>query len=294
MRIANLDGRLVIVTNAGAVDVEKASSGRFAADPQGVYDRWDDFREWAAAADLSGAQPFDAALLRPPAPRPAQLFAVGLNYREHAAETGLELPQHPMVFTKFITCLTGAHSPVAIPEAGNTDWEVELVVVIGRHARRVSADRGWDYVAGLTVGQDLSERITQIRDPAPQQMSLGKSLPGYGPVGPWLVTPDELPNPDSLQISCSVDGEPMQNACTADMIFSVAELVSQLSEVLALLPGDVLFTGTPAGVGYGMKPPRYLRPGQRLVSRIEGIGAMSNSIVAENDSATTSSERTAP
>lgn len=281
MRIANLDGRLVIVTNAGAVDVEQASSGRFAADPQSVYHRWDDFREWAEAADLSGAQPFEVALLRPPAPRPAQLFAVGLNYREHAAETGLELPQHPMVFTKFISCLTGAYSPVAIPEAGNTDWEIELVVVIGRHTRRVSAERGWDYVAGLSVGQDLSERITQIRDPAPQQMSLGKSLPGYGPVGPWLVTPDELPNPDNLQISCSVDGEQMQKACTADMIFPVAELISQLSEVLPLLPGDVLFTGTPAGVGYGMKPPRYLRPGQRLVSRIEGIGELSNPIVAE-------------
>ena len=282
MRIANLKGRLVIVTDAGVVDVEKASSRLFAADPQSVYHRWDDFREWAATADLSDAQPvFDTALLGPPAPRPAQIFAVGLNYREHAAETGLQLPHHPMVFTKFVSCLTGAYSPIAIPEAGNTDWEIELVVVLGRHARRVSAEHGWDYVAGLSVGQDLSERITQVRDPAPQQMSLGKSLPGYGPVGPWLVTPDELSDPDSLQISCAVDGEQMQRACTADMVFPVAELISQLSEVLPLLPGDIVFTGTPAGVGYGMKPPRYLRPGQTLISRIDGIGELRNPIVAE-------------
>ncbi|MDG4668126.1 fumarylacetoacetate hydrolase family protein [Mycobacterium sp. 236(2023)] len=292
MRIANLDGRLVIVTDAGVIDVEDASSHRFEAEPQSIYARWDDFREWAASADLSDAQPvFDTALLRPPAPRPAQLFAVGLNYREHAAETGLQLPQHPMVFTKFVSCLTGAYSPIAIPEAGNTDWEIELVVVIGRRAHRVSAERGWEHVAGLSVGQDLSERITQIRDPAPQQMSLGKSLPGYGPVGPWLVTPDELPDPDNLQMSCAVDGVQMQKASTVDMIFPVAELISQLSEILPLLPGDVLFTGTPSGVGYGMKPPRYLRPGQTLVSRIDGIGEMRNPIVAEHNTMKTRSER---
>lgn len=281
MRIANLDGRLVIVTEAGVIDVEDASDQRFVADPQRIYDQWDDFHAWATTADLTGARPdFDTALLGPPAPRPAQIFAIGLNYREHADETGLQIPQHPMVFTKFVTCLSGAYSPVAIPAVGNTDWEIELVVVIGRRAHHVRADEGWSYVAGLTVGQDLSERITQIRDPAPQQMSLGKSLPGYGPVGPWLITPDELPDPDNLYMSCAVGSEQMQSTSTADMIFPVPELVAQLSSVLPLLPGDILFTGTPAGVGYGMNPPRYLRPGETLVSRIEGVGEMRNRIVA--------------
>lgn len=285
MRIANLNGRLVIVTDLGAVDVEQASSGRFAADPQAVYQRWDEFRQWAAAADLPPAQPYDAAHLQPPAPRPAQILAVGLNYREHAAETGLALPQHPMVFTKFSSCLTGAHSPVAVPESGHTDWEIELVVVIGRQARHVAPSDAWDHVAGLSVGQDLSERITQVRDPAPQQFSLGKSLPGYGPIGPWLVTPEALPDRDDLMMTCAVDGEQVQKASTKDMIFPVPELISQLSAVLPLLPGDIIFTGTPSGIGYGMNPPRYLHPGQILVSRIEGIGELRNPIVADTATA---------
>jgi 2,4-didehydro-3-deoxy-L-rhamnonate hydrolase len=153
-------------------------------------------------------------------------------------------------------------------------------VVIGRHARHVSADRAWDHVAGVTVGQDLSERLVQFRDPAPQQFNVGKSLPGYGPVGPWLVTPDEFPDPDDLTLTCSIDGEQVQKASTRDMIFSVPQIISQVSSVLPLLPGDLVFTGTPAGIGAGRKPPRFLAPGETLISRIGGIGEMRNRIVA--------------
>src|SRR4051794_35278120 len=182
MRIANLSGRLVLITadGAGAVDVEQASGGRFVAGPQAIYDRWDDFRSWAATADLSTASPFDVGALGPPAPAPRQLLAIGLNYREHAAESGILVPDAlTVLFTKWVSCLSGPVSEVTLPEGGHTDWEVELVAVIGRTARAIEQADAWDHVAGLTVGQDLSERITQSAGPSPQ-FSLGKSLPGFG------------------------------------------------------------------------------------------------------------------
>ncbi|WP_062993215.1 fumarylacetoacetate hydrolase family protein [Nocardia anaemiae] len=279
MKIANLGGRLVIVITAGAVDVERASGGRFTADPQAVYERWTAFQQWADGADLSDAEPFDPALLLPPAPRPPQIFAIGLNYRQHAAESGLDLPSDPLVFTKFASCLTGAHSSIPVPPDGTADWEIELAVVIGIGARNVSADHAWEHVAGVAVAQDISERAIQFRGPAPQY-SLGKSLPGYGPIGPWLVTPDELPNPDDLHMTCTLNGEEVQKTSTKDMILPVPQLISWLSALLPLLPGDLLFTGTPAGIGSAMNPPRFLEPGQTLISRIDGVGELRNPIVA--------------
>jgi 2-keto-4-pentenoate hydratase/2-oxohepta-3-ene-1,7-dioic acid hydratase in catechol pathway len=280
MRIANLDGRLHILTTDGAVDVESASNGLFSADPQAVYNRWDDFRIWAADADLTAARPVDTGTLGPPAPRPPQVLAVGLNYREHATEAGLDIPEEPVVFTKFPSCLTGPHDDIAVHPGSWTDWEVELVAVIGRRAENVTTEQGWSHVAGLTVGQDISDRLLQFRGPKPQQFDLGKSRPGFGPIGPWIVTPDELPDPDDLTITCTLDGEQMQQASTKDMIFSVPQIVARLSAILPLLPGDVIFTGTPSGIGATMTPPRWLTPGQLLTSRVEGIGEMSNPIVA--------------
>ncbi|MFD6224365.1 fumarylacetoacetate hydrolase family protein [Nocardia asteroides] len=279
MQIGNLDGRLVIVTGTGAVDVERASGGRFLAEPQAIYQHWPAFREWAPSADLSAAEPFDPALLLPPAPRPPQIFAIGLNYRQHAAESGLDLPSDPLVFTKFASCLAGAHSSIPVPPAGTTDWEIELAVVIGVGGSHIPADRAWDNVAGVAVAQDISERSIQFRGPAPQ-FSVGKSLPGYGPIGPWLVTPDELPDPDDLHMTCTLDGEEVQKTSTRDMIFPVPQLISRLSALLPLLPGDLLFTGTPAGIGSAMNPPRFLEPGQILISRIDGVGELLNPIVA--------------
>ncbi|HEY3880357.1 MAG TPA: fumarylacetoacetate hydrolase family protein [Trebonia sp.] len=282
MRTANLAGRLVIVTQdgTGALDVERASQGRFPAGPQAVYDRWQEFAEWAASADLSAAVPFAQADLGAPAPAPRQVLAIGLNYAEHAAESGFDVPEEPTVmFTKWPSCLTGPVSEVELPESGHTDWEVELVAVMGRRAFRVSAADAWDHVAGLTVGQDISERTLQSAGPSPQ-FSLAKSLPGFGPTGPWLVTPDEFANPDDLELGCAVNGNEMQKGRTGDLIFSVPAMIAALSQRLPLLPGDVLFTGTPSGVGLGRTPPVWLAAGDELVSYIAGIGELRQRFVA--------------
>ncbi|MCX0275203.1 fumarylacetoacetate hydrolase family protein [Nocardia zapadnayensis] len=282
MRIANLSGRLVLVTpdGAGAVDVERASRNRFGPDVQAVFEQWSEFTTWAADADMTAAEPFVVDDLGAPVPAPRQVLAVGLNYSAHATESGFTVPDSPTVmFTKWASCLTGPVSTVELPAGGNTDWEVELVVVLGKRAWRIDESNAWAHVAGLTVGQDLSERITQTAGPSPQ-FSLGKSLPGFGPTGPWLVTTDELANPDDLEIGCAINGETVQKGRTRDLIFSVPAMIAKLSAKLPLLPGDLLFTGTPSGVGAGRKPPRFLRPGDELRSYITGIGELRQRFVA--------------
>lgn len=274
MRLANLEGRAVLVaSDTAGVDVDRASAGKFGPGLAAVYDDWDAFRTWAANQDLADADvPLDSARLGCPSPTPRQVFAIGLNYRDHAAEAGLTITDGlPPVFTKFPTCLTGPRTTVPLPEGGHTDWEVELVVVIGRTATNVPEDNAWQHVAGLSVGQDLSERVSQLAGPAPQ-FSFGKSLPGFGPVGPWLVTTDQLADPDDLELGCSIDGEVMQRARTSSLVYSVPKLISALSAGPTLLPGDLIFTGTPAGVGLGRKPQRFLKHGEVLRTWIEGIG----------------------
>ena len=268
MRIANIDGRLAMAAGQGWVDVEKASSGQFSSDPQAIYTDWDAFVAWANS-DVDTSAATIEGRLDTPVPAPRQIVAIGLNYREHAEESKLAIPEHPVVFTKFQSSLTGPDSTVALPSDG-VDWEVELVVVIGKEAHGVAAENGWEYVAGLTVGQDLSWRAVQTRGPAPQ-FAIGKSYPGFSPIGPVVVTPDEFADKDDLAISCSLNGEVLQDGRTSDLIFPVAELVARLSESLTLYPGDIIFTGTPAGVGMGRTPHRFLEAGA-LVSTIEGIG----------------------
>jgi 2-keto-4-pentenoate hydratase/2-oxohepta-3-ene-1,7-dioic acid hydratase in catechol pathway len=279
LRVANVAGRLALVNGAGAVDVEKASEGRFGPDPQGVYADWDGFCEWARGARLPDGDNFDPAELGPPAPAPRQVFAIGLNYRDHAAESGFEVPTDLTVFTKFPASFTGAYGEIALPAGGQTDWEVELVAVLGRRAERVSRADAWHYVAGLTVGQDLSERIRQTSGAAPQ-FSLAKSFEGFSPTGPWLVTLDEFEDPADLELGCVLNGEHVQRARTRDLVFDLPELISRLSHVLPLLPGDVIFTGTPAGVGFGRDPQCFLAPGDELVSYVTGIGEMKHRFVA--------------
>jgi 2-keto-4-pentenoate hydratase/2-oxohepta-3-ene-1,7-dioic acid hydratase in catechol pathway len=279
MRIANVAGRLTLRRDGGDIDVERASGGRFAAEPQAVFERWDEFRTWAepVAAEAASAVT-DSDAVGPPAPWPRQVFAIGLNYRQHAAESGHAVPRQPPTFTKYPSSLTGPSGDIVLPD-GQVDWEVELVVVIGRHAHGVAAEDGWSHVAGLTVGQDISERVRQLAGPVPQ-FSLAKSFPGFGPTGPELVTPDEFADPDDLDLGCLVNGEMVQKGRTSDLIFPVPELIARLSAVVPLLPGDVVFTGTPAGVGLGRKPQRFLAPGDELVSYIEGIGVMRHRFVA--------------
>jgi 2,4-diketo-3-deoxy-L-fuconate hydrolase len=282
VRLLNVAGRLSIPTSGGLIDVETESAGKFGADPQAVYEQWDEFRDWASAHHPAGAVPDDVPEVDPsrvgaPVPRPRQVFAIGLNYSDHAGESGFAAPTDPVVFTKFVSSFTGPAGSIVLPP-GNVDWDVELVAVIGRVARGVSEDRAWSHVAGLTVAQDLSERASQLRGPAPQ-FSLAKSFPGFTPMGPAVVTPDELPDPDDLAISCLINGETVQSARTAEMIFPIPELIARLSRVVTLLPGDVILTGTPPGVGMGRRPERYLQPGDVLESRIDGVGRMRHQLV---------------
>jgi len=276
MRVANADGRSVLVVDDGVVDIATASGGTLPDDPQLLYEHWADVRSLAEQAPPPTA-PFELSALRAPVPRPRQVFAIGMNYAAHAAEAGVEAPTFPPTFTKFPTCLTGPDATVELPSAF-VDWEVELVVVIGRHAYEVEAGSGWGHVAGLTVGQDLSERIVQTRPPAPQ-FSLGKSFLGFGPTGPWVITPDELDDPDDLELSCTVNGEEVQKSRTSDLIFGVDVLIHLLSGITPLLPGDLIFTGTPSGVGGTRTPPRFLAPGDELVTTVEGVGTIYTHLV---------------
>ncbi|MFE2580904.1 fumarylacetoacetate hydrolase family protein [Streptomyces sp. NPDC059378] len=280
MRLANLTGRLHLITDTGAVDVADASDGHFSPDPQKIYARWADFRAWADGVSLPEGRPYEREELGSPVPAPSQLVAFGLNYRDHAAETGLAVPEGlPPVFTKFASSLSGPYTTVRLPE-GNVDWEVELAVVIGATASHVTEAAAWDHIAGYTVAQDLSERVLQMSGPAPQ-FSLGKSYAGFTPLGPWLVTPDEIPDPARLRLTTRVNGETVQDGNTGDLVFPVPTLLARLTEVLTLHPGDIILTGTPAGVGMGRTPPRYLAPGDVLTSRIEGIGTLEQRFTAK-------------
>ena len=276
MRLTNLDGHLHLSIPGGLVDVATASHGRFSGDPQEAYDRWAEFRAWPEEHG-SGLPPTDAGEVDParigaPSPRPRQVFAIGLNYADHAAEAGIERPDAPVVFTKFASAISGPVTTVPLPP-GSVDWEVELVVVIGRGGRDIPAPEAWQAVAGLSVGQDLSERRGQMSGPVPQ-FSLAKSHRGFAPIGPALVTIDELDDPDDLALGATINGEVVQRSRTSQMIFSVPDLVEHLSRTVELCPGDVLFTGTPPGVGVGRTPPRFLGPGDVLRSHVEGIGEL--------------------
>lgn len=276
MRIGNVGGRAALIFENAALDVAAASNGRFGPDLMAVYDNWAAFSSWAATVGASNAVAFAESDLGPVSPRPTQVFAVGLNYRAHAAEGGREVPKAPAVFTKYQTCLGAPYAPVPWV-AGRHDWEAELVIVIGRRAEHVAASDAWSYIAGLTCGQDYSERDTQ--NASGGHFSLGKSFPGFGPTGPWLVTADELANRNDLAISCEVSGEVMQSSRTSNMVFPVPTLIEHLSSIVALLPGDIIFTGTPEGVGAARKPPRLLSPGDVVVTNIEGIGSIRQMIV---------------
>ncbi len=278
MRIGAVKGRAVLLDRRMmGVDLAEASGGALPSDPQAVFERWPEVLAWRAAAGDLKLQPIDPTTLELPTPRPRQVFAIGANYRAHAAEAGVAPPEQPVIFTKFPSCLTGPSDPVVVGSE-KVDWEVELVVVMGREARNVARADAWDHVAGLTVGQDISERTIQRLGPMPQ-FSMAKSLPGFGPVGPVVVTPDEFENPDDLPLGCAVNGETMQSSRTSDFIFPVGELIEYISGLCLMYPGDLIFTGTPEGVGATRKPPRFLAPGDVLTTWVEGVGELRNPMV---------------
>lgn len=201
----------------------------------------------------------------------SKIVCIGLNYRDHAAEVGAKIPAEPVVFLKSTTSITGPNDPVTIPKgAEKTDWEVELAAVIGTTARYVEQGQAYDHVAGYTICNDVSERAFQIERGG--QWVKGKSADSFAPIGPWLVTRDEVPDPQKLKLFTDVNGERMQDSTTANMIFAVDFVISYVSQFFTLLPGDVVITGTPAGVGLGKKPPRFLKAGDVMKLGVEGLG----------------------
>ncbi len=217
--------------------------------------------------------------LGPPVAGISKIVGVGLNYRDHAKEAGLALPQEPILFMKATTSLGGPDDPILLPSgSAKTDWEVELALVIGTTARRVPVARALEHVAGYCIANDVSEREWQLERGS--QWDKGKGCDSFGPLGPWLVTADEVADPQALRLWLELNGERMQDGSTADMVFGCAELVSVTSAYMTLLPGDVIITGTPAGVGLGRRPQRFLRPGDRLRLGIDGLGVQEQQVTA--------------
>lgn len=274
LELCNVQDRASLHIDGRVVDVEHRSQGRFSADVMDALAAWDDFCGWAQAVRAEASDPqLDPAALGPCVPRPRQVFGIGLNFRDHAKEANLPEPKQPMVFTKFPSCLSGPRSVVPLT-SDTVDWEVELVVVMGRSAYDVTAADALHHVAGFCVGQDISDRRLQFSD-VPPQFSLGKSAPGYGPVGPWLVSRGAV-DCGALDLTCDVNGQRMQSGNTRDMVFGVPELIAYVSARCTLLPGDLIFTGTPAGVGSTRKPRMYLEPGDIIRSEIAGLGVLEN------------------
>lgn len=283
MRLANLAGRSTIVTDEGLIDVASSSRGAFSPSVDRCLDQLDELRSWYSSSTptvderVAPASLYGDRRLGPVVTAPPQIFAIGLNYRAHAEEMNMTVPEHPMVFAKFASSLCGAYDEIPVPSA-TTDFEAELVVVIGTAARDLDVDAALGVVAGYCVGQDVSERTLQRRGPTPQY-PLAKSYRNFSPVGPWLTTADDVAEPNALAIRCAVNDVTYQNESTDDMIFSVAQILSYLSSIVELRTGDLVFTGSPRGVGQGQKPPVFLRSGDRLVTEIEGLGRLENRVV---------------
>ncbi len=233
------------------------------------------------AAHRGDPIPAEEVVLLPPVHDPEKIICVGANYADHAAESGVPVPPEPIIFCKFLTALCAPEQPVVLPRVSNeVDYEAELVVVIGRTGRYIPREKAHEYIAGYTCGNDVSARDWQLRKPGNQWL-LGKSFDTFAPCGPVLVTRDEFTHPLRLPLELRLNGTVMQHSNTEQMVFSVEDLVSYVSQVFTLKPGDLLFTGTPAGVGMARKPPVFLKPGDWVEVEIGQIGVLRNPVVAE-------------
>lgn len=275
LRFASKNGRaqLVVGPNNNLVDLAEVSGGKFDADPIKAFPRWAELRAFAATV-TEGGSPANPDELDAPSPWPLQVFAIGLNYRSHAEESGMGLPAVPLTFTKFTSCIAGPNADIPI-DAPMVDWEVELVVVISSGGRNIAKADAWNHIAGISVGQDISDRALQFAA-QPPHFDLGKSKKNFGPFGPWLVDAADVSNRDAMHMTCTLNGEEVQNTLTDDLVFNVGDIVEYVSGIVELLPGDVIFTGTPGGVGVSRKPAVFLKPGDVLVSSIDGIGTTTN------------------
>ena len=234
----------------------------------------------ALAAGM-GKGPFVTGTWLPPVARPGKILCIGLNYRDHAAETGSPIPTEPIVFSKFATAVVGPEQPVVLPKVSNeVDYEAELVVVIGKAGKNISREQAFSHVAGYVVGNDVSARDWQKGRPGGQWL-LGKTPDTFAPIGPWLVTADEVHEPHDLRIQLRLNGQTVQDSRTTELIFGVDQLIAHISQLVTLEPGDLIFTGTPPGVGAARKPPLFLKDGDVMEVEIESVGVLKNPVVAE-------------
>ena len=273
-RFANVGGRSALVDSDGRwFDASRVTGGAIPVDPMDAWRQLDELH--GAAGAITDASPdgnLSDADVRPPIPSPRSVFAVGLNYQSHADESNMKVPDSPLIFSKFPSCLAGPKDPVILGGTAD-DYKAELVVVIGRGGRNIRYEDAWGHVGGLTVGQDISDRALQFAA-EPPHFDLGKSWDTYGPTGPVVVSTDSFAEPGDLLITCDVNGERRQEDRTSNLIFDIPALVSYLSSILTLSPGDLIFTGTPDGVGAASL--RFLVDGDLITTTIEVIGSMTN------------------
>lgn len=256
------------------------SDGESAADMPLLIANWEAYRERIAAKDLLlDPVPMSEVKLLAPIQRPPKIICIGLNYRDHAEESNMQIPTRPTVFAKFATSIIGPGDSIVLPKASTQpDYEAELAVVIGKRGRYVKAADWEEYVFGYTIVHDVSARDFQL---ATSQWIMGKTFDTFCPIGPWIVTKDEIADPHALDIKLTIGGDVLQDSNTKHLIFRIPELIEHLSSVFTLEPGDIISTGTPAGVGFARKPPRYLQPGDEPVVYVQGIGELRNPVIAE-------------
>jgi len=283
VRFVNADGRAALLVAGQVFDLEKLSGGDIPRWPmEALVAHWDRILALHAGGAFEGGVPVESVLLGPPVPAPRAIYVIDGNYRSHPAEAGRSIGAIPAVFTKFPSSITGPHERIVLPQGeGTADWSAELAFVVGRGGRDIPARYARDYLRGFMIAQDISERFVQMA--AGRQFSLGKSYDTFCPIGPAVVTLDELEDARRVELSCQLNGETVQRASTAEMITDVDHLVELLSSVMTLQPGDVCLTGTPAGAGYAMDPPRFLRAGDVICTEIEGLGQMVNACVDSAD-----------
>ena len=275
-RLANIDGRAALVSGENYYDLEKISQGNFSQDPMRALEALSELS--ALGAQLDNFEPSGQLAdveLGPPVPNPKNCYAVGLNYRNHAEESNMAMPPVPMVFTKHTSCISGPTIDIEM-RSDYVDYEAELVAVIGKPGKDIAKETAWQHVAGLCVGQDISDRPMQF-SAAPPQFNLGKSFDTFGPIGPVLTSLESLQDYHSMEIQCNVSGELRQKDNVNDLIFDIPYLIAYLSEIVTLKTGDIIFTGTPAGVG--VIDGKYLRDGDMLTTSIEGLGTLRNRCV---------------
>ena len=279
-KLANVNGKSSLIFGESYYDINTISQGKISSDPSEVLDSLNDLHELSSKIDnYEATGSIESSLLGAPITNSRNCFAVGLNYKAHAEESGMEIPPFPMVFTKHTSCIVGPFNEIQM-RSDIVDYEAELVVVIGKKGKNITKDNAWEHVAGLTVGQDISDRAVQFHA-TPPQFNLGKSFDTFGPIGPFLVSPDLVTNKDSVQIECYVNDELRQESSTDDLIFTVPDIISYISEFLTLTPGDLIFTGTPSGVGATQG--KLLKHGDIVTTSIKEIGTIKNKCVRIND-----------